>query len=284
MPTATSHALHGHHARTHIRPAKGWRRLDLRELWAYRELLYFFVWRDVKVRYKQTVLGASWAVIQPLTMMVVFTVFLGKLAHIPTANVPYPLSTYVALVPWTLFAASLAGASDSLIRSSHLVAKVYFPRILLPISAAGSFLVDFLIASVMLGAMMGWYSVAPNWNALWLPFFLVLALVTAFGVGIWFAALNVRYRDVRYLVPFLTQLWLFASPVAYPTSIVPGNLRPLYGLNPMAGVIEGFRWGLLGTGDPPGLMTIASAAVALVVLAGGVFYFQRVERKFADVI
>lgn len=267
-----------------IKPSSGFRLLPLRELWEYRELLYFLVWRDVKVRYKQTVLGAAWAIIQPFMLMVVFALFLGKLAGVPSDGLPYPLFAYAALVPWTLFASSLAGASDSLVGSSNLITKVYFPRLILPVAAAGSFLLDFAIAFGLLVGMMVFYGVYPSIALAWLPLLTLFAVVAALAVGIWLAALNVRYRDVRYAVPFLTQLWLFATPVAYPSSIVPKTWQPLLGLNPMAGVVEGFRWALLGTGEVPGAIILVSAAVTLGLLLGGLAYFQRTERTFADVI
>ncbi|HEY4346551.1 MAG TPA: ABC transporter permease, partial [Gaiellaceae bacterium] len=269
---------------TYVRPRKLAPFPDLAEIWHYRELLYFLTWRDVKVRYKQTVLGAAWSVIQPFTMMIVFTIFLSKLAHVPSSGVPYPISTYSALVPWTLFAASLAGASDSLVRNTPLVSKVYFPRLLLPVSSAGSFVIDFLIASTLLGAMMVWYSITPSWQALWIPFLSLLALMTALGVGIWFSALNAKYRDIRYLVPFLVQLWLFASPVAYPITLVPHHLRTLYGLNPMAGVVQGFRSSLLHAGPMPVHMILVSVATSVALLLGGLTYFHIAERKLADII
>ncbi|MFA5786441.1 MAG: ABC transporter permease [Actinomycetota bacterium] len=267
-----------------IRPSKGWVRLDVRELWAYRELLFFLVWRDVKVRYKQTVFGAAWAILQPFMLMVVFSIFLGRLAHVPSEGLPYPIFAYSALVPWTLFAQSLSGASDSLVGSSNLITKVYFPRLILPMAAAGSFVIDFVIALGLLVGMMLYYGVHPSAAILWLPALTVLAMLTALSVGIWLGALNVRYRDVRYALPFLVQLWLFASPVAYSSSLVPKAWRGIYALNPMAGVVEGFRWALLGTKTRPGAMIAVSAAATLVIFVGGLAYFRRVERTFADVI
>lgn len=267
-----------------IRPVG--RLLDLRlpELWAFRELLYFLVWRDVKVRYKQTFLGASWAILQPVMLMVVFTIFLGRLAGVGSEGVPYPIFTYVALVPWTLFAQSVNASTVSLVGSANLVSKVYFPRLLLPIAATGSFLLDFGLALGVLGGMMVWYGIEPTVNVVWLPAFTLLSVVTALSVGTWFAALNARYRDVQYAVPFLIQVWLFASPVAYPSSRITGGWRIVYGLNPMAGVVEGFRWALLGTGDGPGVLVAVSCAMAVLLLIGGILYFQRVERTLADVI
>lgn len=267
-----------------IRPSRGWLGLNFRELWMYRELLYFLTWRDVKVRYKQTVLGAGWAIIQPLLLMVVFSIFLGRLAGVPSDDVPYPIFVYTALVPWTLFAQSLAGSSNSVVGSSNLVSKAYFPRLVLPLAATGSYILDFVIAMAVLVGMMFFYGMKPTPAIVWLPALMLLAVVTALAVGTWLAALNVRYRDVRYAVPFLVQLWLFATPVAYPSSMIPEGWRLLFGMNPMAGVVEGFRWSLLGTETRPGALIALSATVTIVVLLGGVAYFRRLERTFADVI
>jgi lipopolysaccharide transport system permease protein len=268
-----------------IQPTRGRGALGLRELWSYRELLYFMVWRDVKVRYKQTAIGAGWAILQPFMMMVVFSIFLGKLAKIqPNNGIPYPVFVYTALVPWTLFAATLGASSDSLVGNANLISKVYFPRLLLPLAAAGSFIFDFLLAMVVLVGLMTYYGLHPGWGIVALPALVVLAVLTAVSVGIWLTALNVRYRDVRYAVPFLVQIWLFSSPVAYPSTLVPAHWRTLYGLNPMAGVVEGFRWALLGRGSAPGPLIAVSTAVVLVILAGGVYYFKRTERTFADVV
>lgn len=268
----------------HIEPSKGWVSLRLGELFDYRELLYFLVWRDVKVRYKQTALGASWAIIQPFLTMVVFSLFFGKLAKIPSDGVPYPIFSFTALVPWTFFASSLTNASNSLVGSSNLLKKVYFPRLAIPIATVLSGLVDFGIAFSMLIAMMFWYGLVPTVNALWLPLFVLLALVTSLGVGLWLSAMNVQYRDVKYVVPFLTQFWLFATPVAYPTSLLTGKWRELYALNPMVGVVEGFRWALLGTRNRPNGIVAVSSISALVILITGAFYFRRMERTFADVV
>jgi lipopolysaccharide transport system permease protein len=267
-----------------IRPSHGWVSLNLRELWAYRELAYFFVWRDLKVRYKQTFFGALWAVIQPFMLMVVFTLFLGRISGVAPAGVPYPLFTFAALVPWTLFSSSLIGSSDSLVGASNLLQKVYFPRLLLPAAATGSYLVDFAIAMVVLALMMVYFGVLPTLQVLWLLPLVALAVVTALAVGIWLSAVNVRYRDVRYAVPFLVQLWLFASPVAYSADIVPAKWLWLYQLNPMAGVIEGCRWALLGGSVPSLGGILISTAVTAVILVSGLAYFRRVERTFADVI
>lgn len=269
---------------TIIRPARGWVSLQLRELWAYRELFYFLVWRDVKVRYKQTVLGAAWAVIQPLFTMVVFSVVFGKLAGLSSDGLPYPIFTFTALVPWTFFATGLSMSSNSLVGSSNLVKKVYFPRLIIPLATVLAGLVDLSIALAILIAMMAFYGIAPSWNALWLPAFIVLALITSIGLGLWLAALNVKYRDVRYVVPFMTQLWMYATPVAYSSSLLPERYRSLMGLNPMAGVVEGFRWGLLGAETHPGPIILISSAIALVLVISGAYYFRRTERSFADLV
>lgn len=267
-----------------IKPTKGWVSLQLKDLWEYRELLYFLVWRDIKVRYKQTALGAAWAIIQPFFTMVVFSVFFGKLAKMPSDGVPYPLFCFTALVPWTLFSNGLTQSSNSLVGSAHLITKVYFPRLVIPIASVFSGTLDFLISFVVLLGMMAVYGVFPDWKALWLPFLLFLAFVTALGVGMWFSALNVQFRDVRYVVPFLTQVWLFATPIAYPSSLLSEPWRTIYGLNPMAGVVEGFRWTLLGADTAPGPVLIVSSLAALAILIGGVFYFRRMERNFADIV
>ena len=267
-----------------IRPSKGWVSLKLGELWQYRELLYFLIWRDIKVRYKQTALGAAWAIIQPVMTMVVFSLFFGKLGKIPSDGVPYPIFSYAALVPWTFFANGLAQSSNSLVGSSNLITKVYFPRLAIPIATVLSGVVDFLLAFVVLVAMMLYYGVVPTANTLWLPCFLLLAVAISLGVGLWLSALNVEFRDVRYVVPFLAQFWLFATPVAYPSSLLHEPWRTIYALNPMVGVVEGFRWALLGTDTRPGPSVAASAVAALLILAGGAFYFRRMEKTFADVV
>ncbi len=275
-----------------IRPSRGWRSLDLRELWLYRELLYFLVWRDVKVRYKQTALGASWAIIQPFFAMVVFSIFFGRLAGVPSDGLPYPIFSFAALVPWTFFANGLTHSANSLVASQNLIKKVYFPRIAIPVATVLAGTVDFLIAFVVLLGMMMFYGILPTTNVLWLPLLLILALVTSLGVGLWFAALNVQYRDVQYVVPFLVQIWLFLTPIVYPSSMLAEPWRTLYALNPMAGVVEGFRWALLGgataqgeaAAAAPGPMIAVSAIAALAILIGGAFYFRRMERTFADVV
>jgi lipopolysaccharide transport system permease protein len=267
-----------------IAPSRGWVSLKLREVWEYRELLYFLIWRDIKVRYKQTVLGASWAIIQPLMTMVVLSVFLGGLAKIPSDGIPYPIFTFTALVPWTFFANGLNQSSNSLVGSAHLITKVYFPRLIMPLASVVSSIVDFLVAFVVLIGMMFFFGIVPTLNVLWLPLFLLLALVTALGVGLWLSALNVEYRDVRHLLGFVTQIWLFATPIAYPSSMLPEPWRTVYGLNPMAGVVEGFRWALLGTNSAPGPIIAVSASAAIVILVTGAFYFRRMERTFADIV
>jgi lipopolysaccharide transport system permease protein len=267
-----------------IRPRGGWVPIDLHELWAYRELLYFLVWRDLKVRYRQTVFGVAWAVLQPLSLMIVFTLFLSRLGGIMPGDVPYPLFAFAALVPWSLFAQSLIGASTSLIDASNLIQKVYFPRLLLPLASIGSYVLDFVIALAVLGILMLYFDVTPTLRVLTLVPLTILAIAAALSVGIWLSAINVRYRDVRYAVPFIVQIWLFASPIAYSVDVVPEEWRVIYQLNPMAGVVEGFRWALLGQDAPPVEAVAASVLVTGVVLVTGLLFFLRVERTFADVI
>jgi lipopolysaccharide transport system permease protein len=267
-----------------IEPSRGWVALRLREVWQYRELLYFLIWRDVKVRYKQTVIGAAWAIIQPFFTMVVFSVVFGRLAQVPSDGIPYPIFSYAALVPWTFFSQGISGSSNSLVGSGNLIKKVYFPRLIIPIADVSAGIVDFALAFVMLLGMMLFYGIVPTLNAIWLPLLLLLAFVTALGVGLWLSALNVQFRDVRYVVPFLVQVWLYATPVAYPASLLPQPWRTVYGLNPMAGVIEGFRWALLGTDTAPGPMIAISAAIAVLLLVSGLFFFRRMEKTFADVV
>ncbi len=258
--------------------------LDLRGLWAYRELLYFLTWRDIKVRYKQTLIGAVWAVIQPFMTMVVFAVIFGRLVGVPSDGLPYPVFAYAALVPWTFFATSMTQAGMSLVRDSNLISKVYFPRLVSPTASVLSGVVDFGVAFAVLLGLMAWYGIVPGVAVLTIPFFLLLALLSSLGISLWLAALNVKYRDIRYTIPFLTQFWLYATPVAYPSSLIPEQWRLLYGLNPMAGVIEGFRWALLGTANPPGAMIVVSASIVIAIFVGGLFFFRRMEREFADVI
>ena len=267
-----------------IEPSRGWVPLNLKELWEYRELLYFLCWRDIKVRYKQTVLGAAWAIIQPFLTMVVFTLFFGQLAQIPSDGIPYAIFCYAALVPWTFFANGLSQASNSLVSNGNLLTKVYFPRLIMPLAGVLSGIIDFVVAFVVLLGMMVYYGLVPTIHILWLPAFLLLALVTALGVAVWLSTMNVQYRDVRHVIPFLTQFWMFATPIAYPSSLLSEPWRTLYAINPMVGVVEGLRWALLGTATAPGLMSIVSALAALTVLVTGVFYFRRMEKTFADVV
>lgn len=266
-----------------IRPSGGWIPIKFRDLWSYRELFYFLTLRDIKVRYKQTVLGFAWAIIQPFFMMIVFTLFFGNLAKVPSEEIPYPLFNYAALLPWLLFAEGITRSSNSLIQDANLVQKVYFPRLIMPLSSILSPLADFGIAFTILVGMMFYYGYPPTVKILWLPAFIILALLTALGVGLWLSAINVKYRDVRYVIPFLVQLWLFASPVVYSSRLLPERFQIIYGLNPMAGVIEGFRWALLGT-EPPGSLIAISVVIVVVILVSGAFYFRSSEKTFADVI
>ena len=281
---ASPHAIAPPPSHIRIQPSRGWVSLRLRELWQYRELLYFLVWRDVKVRYKQTALGAAWAVIQPFFTMVVFSVFFGRLAKMPSDGIPYPIFCYAALVPWTFFAGGLEQSSNSLVGSANLIRKVYFPRLAIPIATVLAGVIDFAIAFVVLLGMMLFYGIAPTVNVVWLPLFLVLAMVTALGAGLWLSALNVEYRDVRYVLPFVIQMWLFSTPVAYPSTLLSQPWRTLYGLNPMVGVVEGFRWTLLGSGAAPGPMLFVSSLAATAILVSGAFYFRRMEKDFADLV
>lgn len=267
-----------------IEPTHGWAWLNLRELWTYRDLFYFLTWRDIKVRYKQTAIGAAWAILQPLSMMVVFSLFFGLVIKVPSDGKPYPIFYFTALLPWTFFANGMIQASNSLVGSANLISKVYFPRLVIPLSAVLTGVIDFGLAFIVLIGMLIFYGIAPTWNILWLPAFLLLAVVTALGVGLWLSALNVEYRDVRYTVPLLSQLWLFASPVMYSSSMFHGQWRLLLGLNPMTGVIDGFRWALLGTEGVSAEMFWISVVAALVLLFSGAFYFRRMERTFADVV
>jgi len=268
----------------HIEPTKGWVSLKLRELWEYRELLYFLTWRDIKVRYKQTVLGAGWAIIQPFFTMVVFSLFFGRLAKIPSDGVPYPIFSYAALVPWTFFANGLNQATNGMVNHANLIKKVYFPRLAIPIARILAGVIDFALAFIVLIVMMFLYGIVPTANVLWLPVFLLLALMTSLGVGLWLSAMNVQFRDVGYTVPFVTQFWMFATPIAYPSSLLSEPWRTIYGINPMAGVVEGFRWALLGIGTAPGPIIIVSSFVALMLLVSGAYYFRRMEKTFADVV
>jgi len=267
-----------------IEPSKGWSPVKLKELFEYRELLYFLIWRDIKVRYKQTVLGAAWAIIQPFFTMVVFSIFFGRLAKIPSDGIPYPIFSFAALVPWTFFANGMNQGSNSLVSSSNLIKKVYFPRLAIPIATVLSGIVDFALAFIMLLGMMLYFGFVPTANVLWLPFLLLLSLITSLGVSLWLSAMNVQFRDVRYIIPFLTQLWLFATPVAYPSSLLSEPWRTIYGINPMVGVVEGFRWALLGTNTAPGPVIMVSCLMSLVILVSGAFYFRRMEKNFADIM
>lgn len=268
-----------------IQPSHGWVSLKLRELWEYRELLYFLVWRDIKVRYKQTVLGAAWAIIQPFMTMIVFSLFFGRLAQIPSDGVPYPVWSFAALVPWSFFANGLSMSSDSLVGSANLIKKVYFPRLAIPIATVLSGVVDFALAFIVLIILMLLYGIVPTVKIIFLPLFLLLALVTALGVGLWLSAMNVQFRDIRYTVPFLTQFWMFITPIAYPSSLIENDvLRAIYSINPMVGVVEGFRWALLNTDTAPGPIIIVSSIAAIFLLTSGLFYFRRMEKTFADVV
>jgi lipopolysaccharide transport system permease protein len=267
-----------------IQPSQGWISLKLRELWEYHELLYFLTWRDIKVRYKQTILGGAWAIIQPLFTMIVFSLFFGRLAKIPSDGIPYPIFSFAALVPWTFFANGLNQSSNSLVGSANLIKKVYFPRLVIPVSSIISGAIDFGIAFVVLLGMMLFYGIAPTVDIIYLPFLLLLAFVTALAVGLWLSAMNVQFRDVKYVVPFLVQAWMFATPIAYPSSLLSEPWRTIYGLNPMVGVVEGFRWALLGTKTAPGPMIAVSSLAALAILISGAYYFRRMEKTFADVV
>jgi len=267
-----------------IQPRKVFLHLDLQAVWQSRELLYFLIWRDVKIRYKQTVLGTAWVIIQPLMIMVIFTVIFGQFARIPSDGLPYSIFTYTALLPWQYFSQAISRSSDSLVSSAHLITKIYFPRLIIPISAVLAPLVDFAIAFVVLLGMMAWFGISPYWNALFLPLFLLLALITALAVSLFLSALNVKYRDVRYTVPFLIQFCMYASPVVYPVSIIPAQWRLLYSLNPLVGVIEGFRWALLGKGSLDFSIMVVSGTIVVALLLGGIIYFREMERTFADVI
>lgn len=268
----------------HIEASRGFVPLKIKELWEYRELLFFLIWRDVKVRYKQTALGVTWAIIQPVMTMIVFSIFFGKLGKLSSDGVPYPIFSFAALVPWTLFANGLTQATGSLVASSNLIKKVYFPRLIIPIASVLTGFVDFLLAFAILLVLMMFYGIAPTINTLWLPFFLLLTMTASLAVSLWLSALNVEYRDVRYVIPFLAQIWLFATPIAYSSTLLSEPWRTIYGLNPMVGVVEGFRWALLGTDTQPGFMVIVSSFVALVLLVSGAFYFRRMEKTFADII
>lgn len=267
-----------------VRPSKGWASLNLGELWRYRELVYFFIWRDIKVRYKQTLLGAAWAIIQPFFVMVIFNIFFGKLAKIPSDGIPYPIFSYVALLPWQLFENGVRKAGNSLVSGRNLLTKVYFPRLAIPIATVIAGLVDFALALTILLGMMWFYDYSPTKWILFTPLLLILALVTALGTGLWLSALNVTYRDIGYIIPFILRVWFFLTPITYSASIVPEEYQTIYALNPMTGVIQGFRWAMLGAGEPPSALILASTVAAVFLMISGLFYFRRMERTFADVV
>jgi lipopolysaccharide transport system permease protein len=259
-------------------------KLNIAEVWEYRELLFMFVWRDITVRYKQSLIGIGWAVIQPVMTMVIFSIIFGYLANLPSDGIPYPVYTFCALLPWNYFARSLTDSSDSLVNSSNLITKVYFPRLILPLSKVLAGFVDFAIAFIILLALMVWYQITPSYGIFLLPVFILIAMLTAFGIGLWLTALNVKYRDIRFVVPFMTQLWMYTSPVAYSTNLIPVKWQWLYGLNPMVGVIEGFRWALLNKDAPDILMMSVSSGIVLIILVGGIYYFRKTEQTFSDII
>jgi lipopolysaccharide transport system permease protein len=267
-----------------VQPRRAFWNLELRDLWEYRELLYFLVWRDVKVRYKQTALGVAWAVLQPLMATLIFSIFFGRLARMPSDGIPYPVFAYVAMVPWQYFANALTESSNSLVASQNVIKKVYFPRLIIPMGSVIAGLVDFCFAFIVLIGMMYHYGITPSRSIFLFPVFLLLAIATALAAGLWLSALNVQFRDVKHTIPFLAQFWMFATPVVYPASLIPPRWRTLYGLNPMAGVIEGFRWSILGRAGHPGPMIWVSAAAVLVMLIGGYLYFRKMETSFADIV
>jgi lipopolysaccharide transport system permease protein len=267
-----------------IEPSRGWIRVNLAELFQYRELVFFLAWRDVKVRYRQTVLGALWAILQPITTMLVFSIFFGRLARVPSDNVPYPIFSFAALVPWTLFSTGLTQSSNSLVSGANLLRKVYFPRLVMPIASVLVGVVDFVLAFAVLIAMMLWYGFVPTSAALVIPALVLLTVTTSLGAGLWLAAFNVRFRDVRYVIPFLVEIWLLATPIAYPSSLLSDRWRAVYALNPMVGVVEGFRWALLGADTTPGPMILVSSFASTLLLVGGVYVFRRMERNLADVV
>lgn len=269
---------------TRIEPVEGWVSLNLAQVWEFRELLYFLTWRDIKVRYKQTVLGVGWAILQPVMTMVVFSIFFGNLAKVPSDGIPYPIFSFAALVPWTFFSNGLLNSTQSLVGSGQMIKKIYFPRIVIPLSAVLAGIVDFVLAFGVLILMMIGYGIYPTGNVVWLPALLLLAFITSLGVGLCLSALNVQFRDVKHTIGFVNRFWLFATPIAYSSSMLDEPWRTLYALNPMAGVVEGFRWALLGTETEPGLMILVSSVVAVSLLVGGAYYFRRLERTFADVV
>ena len=276
--------LPGKTIHTVIEPPKGWAPLELGEVWKFHELLFFLTWRDIMVRYKQTALGAAWAILQPVLTMVVFSIIFGGLAHLPSNGIPYPIFTFTALLPWQLFAFALTNSSNSLVGSQNLINKVYFPRLVIPLSSVLAGVIDFAIAFLVLLGMMAWYGIVLTPALLLLPVFLLLALTSAMAVGLWLSALNVQYRDIRYVVPFLAQFWMYATPIAYSSELIPENWRWLYSLNPMTGVVEGFRWAILGKSNLDTFSLGISAVVVVALLIGGLYYFKRMESSFADVI
>jgi lipopolysaccharide transport system permease protein len=274
----------GHAHKTVIEPPNSWLSINVKELWAYRELLFILAWRDISILYKQSIVGIGWVIIQPVMTMIIFTIIFGKFAKLPSEGIPYPIFTYCALLPWNYFARSLSGSSNSLVGASHLITKVYFPRLIIPLSKVFSGLVDFCIAFVILAAMMVWYHIPPTGGIFFLPLFMLVAMITSLAVGLWLTALNVKYRDIQFIVPFLTQFWLYASPVAYSTGIVPLKWQWIYALNPLVGVIEGFRWALLGKSAPNAGMILLSSGIVLVIFVSGLYYFRKMEQSFADII
>ena len=269
----------------YIKPSKGLAALNLRDLWTYRELIYFMVWRDVKVKYKQTLLGMAWAIVQPVMTMIVFTFVFDKVANLPSDGIPYPVFSFTGLLPWGLFVTALNQGSRSLVMHNNMVTKIYFPRLILPMAAVFSGLVDFFISFLILIGLMLYFKVTPAWEQLWtLPFFLLLALVTALGVALWLSAVNVKYRDVNQALPFITQFWLLATPVAYSFSSLSTKAQLVLSLNPMTGVVNGFRWALLGTDSGPDLMFWVSVGISLMIFVTGLFYFRSMEKTFADTI
>lgn len=267
-----------------IEPAKGWAHINTREIWRARELIYFLAWREVKVRYQQTALGVAWAILQPIFTMLIFSLFFGRLAKMPSEGVPYSIFAFTALVPWVFFANGLSQASNSIVNSSTLITKVYFPRLVIPISSVLSGLVDFFLAFLLLVGMLFYYGIRPGIHIIYLPVFLLLAVVTCLGVGLWMSALNVRYRDIRQVIPFLTQLWMFGTPIAYPSTLLHEPWRTVYAINPMVGVVEGFRWAVLNARTQPGPMAVVSSFVACLLLISGAYYFRRTEKTFADIV
>lgn len=268
-----------------IKPSKGWVGLNLKDLWIYRELVYFLTWRDIKVRYKQSVLGILWAILKPFMSMVVFTIFFGNFAKIPSDGFPYPIFAYTATLPMEMFTNAMTVASRSMVASGSMISKIYFPRMIVPLASVMSSVVDFFIGFVILIGMMLFYHITPTIATLWLPLLILLALVTALGIGFWASALMVRYRDVGYIMPFLSSLWTYITPVVYPASMIPEKWRVVYALNPMTGVVEGFRYALLGSNSSLSVpMILASSGIAILILISGLFYFRRMEKQFADMI